>query len=245
MASHIHAKFVTPKQREEDVGPDRCEGGPLRTWTTFCDLHQCAVLHNIFPPAACSHRCMTGQVPGGMTLPVTPACDHGVVMERNDRPNRRCDGNNPILTIWNDAYTTDAASTNSTSKQRLVIDVARADGLIELRAVPFDANATLADIATVHDAAFVEAVKTGQPRHLAQSQGFTWSRRCGRREALIWSGHIEACRAALQKGMVLHPVSGAHHAATARDRDSAPSTSSSEPDGQWSTTVGSSGHRRS
>jgi len=151
-----------------------------------------------------------------MTLPVTPACDHGVVMERNDRPNRRCDGNNPILTIWNDAYTTDAASTNSTSKQRLVIDLARADGLLELRSVPFDANATWTDIATVHDPAFVEAVKTGQPRHLSQSQGFTWSPAFADAVARIWSGHIAACRAALREGLVLHPVSGAHHAGYAR-----------------------------
>ncbi len=137
-------------------------------------------------------------------------------MERNDRLDRRCDGNNKIPTIWNDAYTTDAASTNSTSKQRLVVNIAMAEGLIELLSVPFDADATWADIATVHDPAFVEAVKTGQPRQLAESQGFTWSPALADALARIWSGHVAACRAALHEGMILHPVSGAHHAGSAR-----------------------------
>jgi acetoin utilization deacetylase AcuC-like enzyme len=137
-------------------------------------------------------------------------------MERHDRTNRGCEGNNIVLTVWNDAYITDAASTNSTSKQRVVVDLAKAEGLIELLAAPFDAEATWADIATVHDPSFVEAVKTGQPRHLAQSQGFTWSSAFADAVARIWSGHIAACRAALHKGMVLHPVSGAHHAGYAR-----------------------------
>jgi acetoin utilization deacetylase AcuC-like enzyme len=121
-----------------------------------------------------------------------------------------------VLTVWNDAYSTDAASTNSTGKQRLVIDLARAQGLVDLLSVPFDEDAAWTDIATVHHPAFVEAVKTGQPRHLAQSQGFTWSPAFAGAVARIWSGHIAACRAALSEGMVLHPVSGAHHAGHAR-----------------------------
>jgi len=137
-------------------------------------------------------------------------------MDGNDRLDRGCDGNKKILTIWNDAYVTDAASTNSTSKQRLVVNLARAEGLIELGSALFDADATWPAIATVHDPAFVEAVKTGQPRRLAQSQGFTWSSAFADAVARIWSGHVAACGAALHEGMVLHPVSGAHHAGYAR-----------------------------
>jgi acetoin utilization deacetylase AcuC-like enzyme len=121
-----------------------------------------------------------------------------------------------VVTIWHDAYCTDAASTNSTSKQRAVIDLARAEGLIALDEAPFGADAAWADIATVHDPALVEAVRTGQPRQLAQSQGFTWSPAFSEAVVRIWSGHIEACRVALAEGMVLHPVSGAHHAGSAR-----------------------------
>jgi len=125
---------------------------------------------------------------------------------------RRCSGTNKVLTVWNDAYSTNAASTNSTSKQRVVVDLAKAEGLIGLLDAPFDADVAWAHIATVHDPAFVDAVRTGQPRHLAQSQGFTWSLALADAVARIWSGHIEACRAALHEGLVLHPVSGAHHA---------------------------------
>lgn len=121
-----------------------------------------------------------------------------------------------VLTIWNDAYCTDAASTNSTSKQRAVIDLAEAEGLIALYEAPFDARAAWADIATVHDPVFVGAVRTGQPRQLAHSQGFTWSPAFADAVARIWSGHIDACRMALAEGMVLHPVSGAHHAGYSR-----------------------------
>jgi len=97
-----------------------------------------------------------------------------------------------------------------------VVNLAGAESLIELRPAPFDADATWTDIATVHDPAFVNAVRTGQPRQLAQSQGFTWSPAFADAVGRIWSGHIAACRAARHVGMVLHPVSGAHHAGYAR-----------------------------
>jgi acetoin utilization deacetylase AcuC-like enzyme len=120
------------------------------------------------------------------------------------------------MTVWNDRYCTDAASTNSTTKQRTVVGLAMAEQLLELRAAPFDAGAAWAHIATVHDPAFVEAVRTGRPLGLAQSQGFTWSPEFATAVARIWSGHIAACRMALGAGTVLHPVSGAHHAGFAR-----------------------------
>lgn len=130
--------------------------------------------------------------------------------------SRRCNGNDKVLTVWNERYCTAAASTNSTTKQKMVVEMALAAGLVELRDVPFDAAAAWADIATVHDPAFVEAVRTGEPRGLAQSQGFTWSPAFAEGLARIWSGHLAACRLALAEGMVLHPVSGAHHAGYAR-----------------------------
>jgi acetoin utilization deacetylase AcuC-like enzyme len=105
---------------------------------------------------------------------------------------------------------------NSTTKQQTVVDLAAAEQLLEPRAVPFDAAATWADIATVHDPAFVETVRTGRPLGLAQSQGFTWSPAFADALCRIWNGHIAACRLALREGIVLHPVSGAHHAGFAR-----------------------------
>ena len=130
--------------------------------------------------------------------------------------SRRCNGNDKVLTVWNERYSTAAASTNSTTKQRTVVEMALAAGLVELRDVPFDAAAVWADIAAVHDPAFVEAIRTGEPRGLAQSQGFTWSPAFAEALARTWNGHLAACRLALAEGMVLHPVSGAHHAGYAR-----------------------------
>ena len=128
----------------------------------------------------------------------------------------RCTGNNNVIIVWDDVYCTDAASTNSTTKQRTVVDLATAEQLLEPRAVPLDAAATWADIAAGHDPAFVEAVRTGRPLGLAQSQGFTWSPAFADALCRIWNGHIAACRMALGAGTVLHPVSGAHHAGFAR-----------------------------
>jgi acetoin utilization deacetylase AcuC-like enzyme len=132
------------------------------------------------------------------------------------RPDRRCDGNNTILTPWDERYCTDAAPTNSTRKQRGVVRLAQAEGLLDICDVPFDPERTWADIATVHDPVYVEAVRSGSPRQLAESQGFRWSSEFADAVARIWSGHAGACRLALSEGMVLHPVSGAHHAPASR-----------------------------
>ena len=128
----------------------------------------------------------------------------------------RCTANHTrIATVWDDRYCTDAAHTNSTSKQAVVVRMAQDEGLLDLREVPFDAGATWADIATVHDRAYVDAVRTGAPRPLAESQSFRWSPEQADAVARIWNGHIAACRLALAEGMVFHPVSGAHHAVAA------------------------------
>ena len=84
--------------------------------------------------------------------------------------------------------------------------------MIDLRKVPFDEDEAWASITSVHDPAYVDAVRTGQPERLARSQGFRWSPRFANSVARIWAGHLAACRLALTEPMVLHPVSGAHHA---------------------------------
>lgn len=120
-----------------------------------------------------------------------------------------------LTTVWDERYSVKAAYTNSTLKQRFVVRAALDERLLDLRPVAFNAALTWADVATVHDAAYVEAVRTGSPRMLAESQGFSWSPAFAESVALIWSGHIAACRLALDEEVVFHPVSGAHHA----DRD--------------------------
>ena len=83
---------------------------------------------------------------------------------------------------------------------------------MDLRQAPFDPDAAWADISRTHDPAYVDAVRTGSPRTRAQSQGFRWSPELADAVARIWSGHQHACRLARDCGLVVHPVSGAHHA---------------------------------
>jgi acetoin utilization deacetylase AcuC-like enzyme len=114
--------------------------------------------------------------------------------------------------VWDPAYVTDAAHTISTTKAARVVELAGAEGLLDLRRAPFDADAAWAAIAAVHDPAYAAAVRTGEPRRLAESQGFRWSPAFAASVARIWNGHLWACRLAPSEGLVLHPVSGAHHA---------------------------------
>jgi len=117
-----------------------------------------------------------------------------------------------LTTVWDERYSVAAARTNSTLKQARVVRMAQEEGLLDFRPVPFEAGQTWEDIARVHDAAYVDAVRTGRPRALAESQGFDWGPAFAQSVALIWGGHAAACRLALDARVVFHPVSGAHHA---------------------------------
>jgi acetoin utilization deacetylase AcuC-like enzyme len=67
-------------------------------------------------------------------------------------------------------------------------------------------------IAEVHQRSYVNAVRTGTPLLLAESQGFTWSPAFADAVARIYAGQLMACELAKTLGIVFHPVSGAHHA---------------------------------
>jgi acetoin utilization deacetylase AcuC-like enzyme len=117
-----------------------------------------------------------------------------------------------LTTVWDERYSVRAAHTNSTRKQAQVVHAALDEELLDIREVPFDSDATWTDIAHVHAAEYVHAVRTGAPRAMAESQGFDWSPAFAESVALIWNGHIAACRLALGEHVIFHPVSGAHHA---------------------------------
>jgi acetoin utilization deacetylase AcuC-like enzyme len=119
-----------------------------------------------------------------------------------------------VTTIWDDRYHCVASGRLlSTRKQRAVVEAALAEELIAVADSPgFNADVVWADIATVHAPAYVSAVRTGKPRRLAKSQGFDWSPEFADSVVRIWHGQQVAARLALTEGVVLHPVSGAHHA---------------------------------
>jgi acetoin utilization deacetylase AcuC-like enzyme len=71
---------------------------------------------------------------------------------------------------------------------------------------------TAAEVEAVHDPTYVAAVRSGQPRALAESQGFRW-------DAGLWpmvlasnGGAVAAARAALEAGVAGSLSSGLHHA---------------------------------
>lgn len=119
-----------------------------------------------------------------------------------------------LLTVWDDRYCTTAASTNSTTKQAAIMQAALAEGLLDVQEMKASAlDGAWADVDRVHDPAYAEAVRTGKPRQLAESQGFTWSPAFADALARIWVGEYAAAMLALvESRFVFHPVSGAHHA---------------------------------
>ena len=68
------------------------------------------------------------------------------------------------------------------------------------------------DIARVHDPRYVEAVKTGKPRELAESPGFKWDPGVWKAVTSVNGGVVEAARAALEDGVAGSLSSGLHHA---------------------------------
>ncbi len=68
------------------------------------------------------------------------------------------------------------------------------------------------DLARCHDAAYIDAVRTGEPRALAESQKFPWSPGLAASVRLTNGGCIAAVSAALEGGVAGNLASGFHHA---------------------------------
>ena len=74
------------------------------------------------------------------------------------------------------------------------------------------APATPADLARVHTKAYVEAVRSGEPRALAESQKFPWSPALWPSVLLTNGGAVAAAARALEDGAAAALASGFHHA---------------------------------
>ncbi|MEZ0254372.1 MAG: histone deacetylase [Chthoniobacter sp.] len=68
------------------------------------------------------------------------------------------------------------------------------------------------DLLRVHTPEYIEAIKTGEPRDLAQSQKFPWSPELYPSVCLTSGGCLAAARQALRDGVATALVSGFHHA---------------------------------
>ncbi len=68
-----------------------------------------------------------------------------------------------------------------------------------------------ADLARVHSAEYIEAIRTGEPRELAESQKFPWSPELFPSVCLTNGGVLAAARVALEQGTSAALASGFHH----------------------------------
>lgn len=73
------------------------------------------------------------------------------------------------------------------------------------------APVTEEDLLRVHTPEYIEAIKTGEPRALAQGQKFPWTRKLFPSVCLTGGGCLAAAREALQSGVSAALVSGFHH----------------------------------
>ena len=71
---------------------------------------------------------------------------------------------------------------------------------------------TEADLRRVHTQAYIDSIKSGEPRDLAESQKFPWSPQLFPSVLLTGGGCLAATRQALQDGVSAALVSGFHHA---------------------------------
>jgi acetoin utilization deacetylase AcuC-like enzyme len=70
---------------------------------------------------------------------------------------------------------------------------------------------TEADVLRVHDRVYVDAIRTGQPRALAESQKFPWSPQLYESVLLTSGGCYAATKTAIDEGVAAGLVSGFHH----------------------------------
>ncbi len=89
-----------------------------------------------------------------------------------------------------------------------------ADGLRDARGIRLEAPAPLneEDLLRVHNPDYVEAVRDGEPRGLAESQKFPWTPQLYPSVRLTGGGCLAAARRALTDGVSAALVSGLHHA---------------------------------
>ena len=70
--------------------------------------------------------------------------------------DERCagDNNNRVVTVFNKRICTGAAFTNSSRKQKVVVELALGEDLLDMRQVPFNASRTWQAISEVHAPAY-------------------------------------------------------------------------------------------
>lgn len=113
--------------------------------------------------------------------------------------------------FYSEDYVGAAMSFETTRKARWVAESLAADPIPGLQLTP-NAPLRVADLERVHDPAYVAAVRTGEPRALAESQGFSWDPQLWPMVMASNGGAVAAALAALRSGRAGALASGLHHA---------------------------------
>ena len=113
--------------------------------------------------------------------------------------------------FYSPAYTASAHAFDTTRKADWIADSLDRRPLPGVEVVAPE-PLTIADLVRVHDREYVDAIRTGSPRYLAETQGFTWD--TGLWDMVLASngGVVAAARAALADGAAGSLSSGLHHA---------------------------------
>lgn len=113
--------------------------------------------------------------------------------------------------FYSDDYVLAAHGFDTTRKARWIADslLSRPVAGVEMIA---PAPLSESELCRIHTAEYVAAVKTGAPRHLAESQGFGWDPGLWGMVCASNGGVCEAWRAALEGGVSGSLSSGLHHA---------------------------------
>jgi acetoin utilization deacetylase AcuC-like enzyme len=113
--------------------------------------------------------------------------------------------------FYDEDYVGAAMTFETTRKARWVADSLALAPIAGLRLSP-NAPLVVAQLERVHDPAYVAAVRSGEPRALAESQGFSWDPQLWTMVCASNGGAVAAARAALRSGRAGALASGLHHA---------------------------------
>jgi acetoin utilization deacetylase AcuC-like enzyme len=116
-----------------------------------------------------------------------------------------------VKIFYSPDYVAAAESFDTTRKAAWVADSLSKHPIAGVEVVA-PASLTFEQIATVHDPVYVKAIRRGEPRHLAESQGFKWDPGMWTAVTSSNGGAVGAACAALIDGVAGSLSSGLHHA---------------------------------
>jgi acetoin utilization deacetylase AcuC-like enzyme len=116
-----------------------------------------------------------------------------------------------VRVFYDPAYVGASHAFDTTRKARWVADSLGSEPIPDVE-LTSPRSLTWDEVARVHDPVYVDAVRTGEPRGLAQSQGFSWDPGLGTMVLSSNGGVVAAALEALKDGVAGSLSSGMHHA---------------------------------